>query len=131
MKRFLWLLVIACPLALILTRQDSSAQDITGIIKGEQRVAIAIPDFRGSGAAQNFMSAFNETLWGDISSSGVVKMVPKTMYPTTVPQQPSDFREPPPPTPEPARGRKRTQSELVTPPTGGGLWLSDWSGPPV
>src|SRR5579871_3359027 len=129
MKRFLWLLVIAFPLLLILTRQDSSAQDIKSTIVESGRVAIAIPDFRGSGAAQNFMGAFNDTLWGDISGSGVVRMVPKTMYPTTVPQQPSDFREPPPPTPEPTRGRKRNQSELVTPPTGGGLWLSDWSGP--
>jgi TolB protein len=131
MKRFLWLLVIASPLLLILTRQDSSAQDIRGNIVNETHVAIAIPDLRGSGAAQNLMSVFNETLWGDISSSGVVKMVPKTMYPITVPQQPSDFREPPPPTPEPAHGRRRNQSELVTPPTGGGLWISDWSGPPV
>jgi TolB protein len=131
MKRFLWLLVIAFPLLLILTRQDSSAQDIKSTIVESGRVAIAIPDFRGSGAAQNFMGAFNDTLWGDISGSGVVRMVPKTMYPTTVPQQPSDFREPPPPTPEPTHSRKRKQTELVTPPTGGGLWLSDWSGPPV
>jgi TolB protein len=131
MKRFLWLLLLASPLLLILVRQDSSAQEIKGTIRSEPQIAIAIPDLRGSGAAQNFMSAFNETLWGDISGSGVVKMVPKTMYPTTVPQQPSDFREPPPPAPEPTRGRKRNQTELVSPPTGGGLWLSDWSGPPV
>jgi TolB protein len=131
MKRFLWLLVIASPLLLILTRQDSSAQDIKSTIVESGKVAIAIPDLRGSGAAQNFMSAFNDTLWGDISGSGVVKMVPKTMYPTTVPQQPADFREPPPPAPETSHSRKRKQTDLVTPPTGGGLWLSDWSSPPV
>ncbi|HLI86024.1 MAG TPA: DPP IV N-terminal domain-containing protein [Bryobacteraceae bacterium] len=131
MKKFFWLLPIALPLLLVLARQDSSAQDIKGIITETGRVAIALPDLRGSGAAQNWMQAFNDTLWGDISSSGVVKMVPKTMYPTTVPQQPSDFREPPPPTPEPTRGRRHKQTELVTPPTGGGLWISDWSGPPV
>lgn len=131
MKRFLWLLPAAFPVLLILIRQDSSAQDFKGKIVSEPTVAIAIPDLRGSGAAQNLMSAFNETLWGDISGSGVVKMVPKTMYPITVPQQPADFREPPPPTPEPTHSRKRKQTELVTPTTGGGLWLSDWSGPPV
>jgi TolB protein len=132
MKKSLWLLLLASPLLLILIRQDGSAQDIKVILNKDQQVAIAIPDLRGSGAAQNFMSAFNDTLWGDISGSGVVKMVPKTMYPTTsVPQQPSDFKEPPPPTPEPARGRKRNQTELVAPATGGGAWLSDWSGPPV
>jgi TolB protein len=131
MKRLFWLLPAVAPLLFLLFRQDSSAQDIKGNIQESGAVAIAIPDFRGSGAAQNFMAAFNDTLWGDISGSGAVKMVPKTMYPTTVPQQPSDFREPPPPTPEPARGRKHKTTELVTPPTGGGLWLSDWSGPPV
>ena len=43
------------------------------------------------------MPAFNQTLWADISGGGVFKMAPKTMYPTTIPQQPSDFSVPTPP----------------------------------
>ena len=61
--------------------------------------AIAIPDLRGAGEAQAFMPAFNQTLWADISGGGIFKMVPKTMYPTTVPQQPADFTQPAPPPP--------------------------------
>lgn len=129
MKKIIWLSLAVCPAWLILVLQDSRAQDIKGTIQGGQNVSIAIPDFRGGGAAQNLMPAFNQTLWGDIASSGVVKMVPKTSYPLTVPQQPSDFREPPPPAPE--TGRSRNREALVTAPNGGGLWLSDWSGPPT
>jgi TolB protein len=126
MKKFIWLLLAASTGLVFLTAQTP---DIKGTIVGADRVAIAIPDLRGTGAAQDLMKAFNETLWGDISNSGVVKMVPKTMYPGTIPQQPSDFREPPP-TPA-AAPRSARRGEIVTPPTGGGLWLSDWSGAPV
>src|SRR5215469_17403962 len=103
------------------------AQDVKIKITGEARPAIAIPDFRGTGEAQAWMGAFNETLWGDVSASPNVKLVPKTMYPATVPQQPSDFREPAA-APQTPRGRK--SAEIVTPQTGGGLWMTDWSGPP-
>src|SRR6516164_11303585 len=106
MKKFIWLLLAASTGLVFLTAQTP---DIKGIIVGSERVAIAIPDLRGTGAAQNLMKAFNETLWGDISNSGVVKMVPKTMYPGTIPQQPSDFREPAPAVSETPRGAKRNQ----------------------
>jgi len=105
-----------------------TAQDIRIVLPGEVRRTIAIPDFRGSGAAQNWMGAFNQTLWSDISSSPVIKTVPKTSYPLTIPQQPSDFREPPPIV---EAQRVRDRNELTAPKTGGGLWMSDWSGPPT
>jgi len=122
MKRLVCLFAAASTGLLLLM-----AQDIKIILKGEARPAIAIPDFRGSGAAQNWMGAFNQTLSTDVSSSVVVKMVPKTLYPANAPQQPTDFRQPPPVADTP-RGRKGT--EIVTPQSGGGLWMSDWSGPP-
>src|SRR5579864_8111123 len=124
MKKLACLVLAACAGLVLLT-----AQDIRVIVNKEVRPAIAIPDLRGSGAAQNLMGAFNQTLEGDVSSTPLVKEVAKTMYTTTVPQQPSDFREPPPVVETP-RGRKGG-TELVTPPTGGGLWMSDWSSPPV
>ncbi len=125
MKKLLGLVLAACAGLVLLT-----AQDIQVKVTGEAKPAIAIPDLRGSGAAQGWMPAFNDTLWKDVSASPLLKMIPKTSYPTTVPQQPSDFREPPPVVEAP-RGRKKGGAELVTPQNGGGLWLSDWTNPPV
>jgi TolB protein len=56
---------------------------------------IAVPDFRGSGEAQQFMDAFNRTLWNELQNSGQVKMITKTFYPLQLPQQPSDFKTAP------------------------------------
>jgi TolB protein len=72
------------------------------------------------------MATFNSTLWSDLDGGGIFKMVPKTMYPTTVPQQPSDFRTPPPPGNAPLR-----RGQAPPPQSGGGLWMADWSGPPA
>jgi TolB protein len=121
MKRTIWLVAAFAGMLLALAAQQSDV--IIKLTQGE-RPAIAVPDFRGSGAAQPLMGAFNQTLYSDLDSSGIFKMVPKTMYPLQAPQQPSDFREPPP---QPESRRRRQQQ----PPTGGGLWLSDWSSPPV
>jgi TolB protein len=104
------------------------AQDFSGTVPGHgTKPRIAVPDFRGTGVAPNLMNAFNQTLWSDLETSGQFNMVPKTMYPKAVPQQPSDLRLPPP---APGMQRKRGQ-EISVPQTGGGLWMTDWSGPPV
>jgi len=126
MKKLAWIAVILAGVFCSLPGQEKATIDI---IKppGGHRPRIAIPEFRGSGAAQAFMTAFNDTLRGDVRGSGVVEVVPETMYWKTVPQQPSDFRQPPP---VPATPRSR-KGELVAPENGGGLWLTDWSGPPV
>ena len=122
MKRLIWtLLVFGAGVAV------AGPQDIVINLTGGKRPAMAIPDLRGSGAAQPLMGAFNQTLWNDIDGAGLFKMVPKTSYPVTVPQQPSDFREPPAQTQAP-RSRR---GQIVSPPTGGGLWMTDWSGPPT
>ena len=73
--------------------------------EGGEKPTIAVPDFRGSGDAQKFMGVFNSTLFNDLQSSGQLKMIPKTLYPVQVPQQPPDFRQ-------------------------GGPAFADWSGPP-
>jgi TolB protein len=119
MKRAFWFAAAFAAILLALAAQQS---DVVIKLEGEARPAIAVPDFRGGGAAQPLMNAFNETLYNDLDASAIFKMVPKTMYPLQTPQQPSDFRDQPPPQPvrpgQPAR-------------TGGGTWLSDWSSPPV
>src|ERR1017187_4833667 len=90
------------------------AQDFKGDIVGGQKVAIAVPDFRGSGNAQPLMGVFNLTLWDDLRSSGLFKLIPKTSYPLSAPQQPTDFVASPPPG-QNARGRA----------------MSDWYSAPV
>lgn len=98
------LITIGCLGAAILLGQQSF--DVVGTIMKSDPPAIAVADFRGSGEAQQFMGAFNQTLFGDLQNSGQLNMVPKSRYPLQVPQQPSDFK--------PA-----------------GPKLSDWANPPV
>ena len=83
------------------------------VVSGD-RPTIAIPDFKGTSGADKYMDAFNAALWSEIENCGVLKMAAKSMYPLTVPQQPSDLREPP------------------TPPQSlGGRALADWLNPPI
>jgi len=126
MNRLFWIASLAAAGLLVMAAQQST-YDLGTITKGERPV-LAVPDLRGTAEAQSLMGAFNQTLWSDVSSSGLFKMAPKTLYPLAVPQQPSDFVQPPPVVETP-RGR-RTQ-EMTRPPNGGGRWVSDWSGPPV
>ena len=123
MKKMIWLALAAGAGLPVLT-----AQDFRIVIQEGQRPNMAVPDFRGAGAAQAQMGTFNQTLWSDLDSAGLFKMIAKTLYPTTVPQQPTDFRQPPAPE-TPPRGRSSRKPAL--PPTGGGLFMSDWSSPPV
>src|ERR1700737_90678 len=87
MKKLFW---FAIALMGILTAQDARIS-----IVGTGRPKMGIPDFRGTGEAQNFMGAFNQTLWDDVKGAGLFDMVAKTTYPTFIPQQPSDFQTPP------------------------------------
>jgi len=118
MKRALWFTAAMAALLLTLAAQQP---DIRAGISGGMAPKIAIPDLRGSGAAQPLMNSFNETLYNDLDASGLFKIVPKTMYPLNVPQQPSDFREPAAQASHPGQ----------QPPSGGGTWLADWSSPPA
>jgi TolB protein len=81
-----------------------------------QKPTIAIPDFRGSGGAAQWMTVFNDTVRRDIEGSGAVTFVAKSMYPLQIPQQASDLVGGP-----------------ATPPGRGldGRKLADWSNPPV
>ena len=107
------------------------AQQADVVIKIQQgeRPKIAVPDLRGAGAAAPLMSAFNQTLWGDLESSGMFTMVSKSLYPTQVPQQVSEFRGvAAAPAPQPSRRRR---GEAAQAPSCGGLCLADWSAPPA
>jgi TolB protein len=106
MKRTIFLL------STIFISAVSFAQISGDLMKPGGKPTIAVPDFRGAGDAQNFMNAFNGTLWSDLQNSGQLKLLPKTVYPLTIPQQPADFKPP-------VNGKNQ------------GPWLTDWSGPPV
>src|SRR5690348_11589531 len=125
MNKIIWFALAVCTGAPVLFGQGP---DIRIVLNQGERPHMAVPDLRGSGAAQPLMGTFNQTLWSDLDSAGLFSMVPKTSYPTMVPQQPSDFRQAPTPE-ETARTRKRR--EPAAPTSGGGLWMSDWSSPPV
>lgn len=98
--------------------------DISGVVRGGERPAIAIPDFRGSGGAEQFINVFNSTLWSEIEQSGLFKMAPKSMYPLQTPQQPSDFKPPASAASGARRGRAPEPAQRAP-------WLTDWSAPPV
>ena len=108
---FPWISVLLFGMFAVLWAQENSV-----IIKlvSPQKPVMAVPDFRGSGAAQSFMGAFNETLFGDLQNSGLFNMASKGMYPLQVPQRPEEFRQP-------ARPGASAQ----------GMALSDWASPPV
>lgn len=93
--------------------QDQRTSDIVLKILGTERPKIALPDLRGTGAAIDLMPVLNQTLYTDIEMSGVFKVQPKSMYPLQVPQRRDDFRPP--------EGNRY----------GNGLYLRDWSQPPV
>ena len=93
-----------------------TGQGITEKITAGDKARIAVPDFRGKGAAQPLMNTFNETVWNDLSDAGILDMVAKTNYPLEVPQSPADLR---PPTVVNGQSVKN------------GMWLTDWSSAPV
>jgi TolB protein len=86
------------------------AQDITTWINGPGgKPALAVIDFRGAGS-QQFMAAFNSTLFSDLQGSGLFEMKAKSLFPLNNPQRPEDLRL--------SDG-------------GQGFALSDWGGAPV
>jgi TolB protein len=86
-------------------------QDITAWVTGAgHKPALAVVDFRGTGQAQQLMSVFNSTLYGDLDGSGLFDMRPKSMYPLNNPQSPADL--------------KASDNNQ-------GYALSDWAGAPV
>jgi len=113
-KTVLIFLAALAAAVLVMTAQQSDV--IIKITKGD-RTKIAVPDFRGSGEAQELMGVFNGTLWSDLAGSGLFDLVPKSLYPLQVPQRPEDFRPPL------RRG--------AAPPVAQGPWLTDWANPPV
>ena len=116
-------LIHACPdLAAEVVRWDGG---LTGPERADQRLYQAKHAGKGHLGTQKFMDAFNQTLYSDLDSSGLFRMVPKSMYPIETPQRPQDFRPPLPPSAPARKGAPPPQ------PIRQGPWLTDWSQPPA
>ncbi|MEX2262828.1 MAG: hypothetical protein WD696_12810 [Bryobacteraceae bacterium] len=124
-KKFFFLILTA---ALFVMAQQS---DILIKITQGERPSIAVPDLRGAGGAEPFMSALNQTLFADLETSGLFRMAPKSMYPLEVPQRPEDFKAPIMRAPAPASKKKRGAPPPAPEPVRQGPWFTDWSNPPV
>ena len=101
---------------------QSQQSDITIKLTAEAKQTIALPDFRGAGAAAQFVDVFNKTVFDDIERSGVFNMAPKSFFPLNPPQQESDLRAAPEP---PARRGAPVARDCA------GRCLSDWAAAPV
>lgn len=109
-------------LALILSTYSLNAKQqsqIQGnIVAHPGKPLIAVPDFRGSGSAASLIGAFNSTVAADLAASPLINLVPKTLYPLQIPQQPSDL----------AAGVAPPSARPTNPQ---GNRLTDWGLPPI
>jgi TolB protein len=101
---------------------QSQQSDIKIMLTGGAKQTIALPDFRGAGAAAQFVDVFNKTVFDDIERSGVFNMAPKSFFPLNPPQQESDLRTAPEP---PSRRGAPAAKDCA------GRCLSDWAAAPV
>lgn len=94
-------------------------QQVVGTIeKNPGKPHVAVTDFRASGGAAPLIATFNKTVSDDLQGSPLINVVPKTLYPLQVPQQPSDLISGVAPQ---GRGPVTPQGNRVT----------DWSLPPI
>jgi len=103
--RNITLLLVTAVLGIVFSFSLAGQADFTSVIKKGDLPVIAVADMHGTGTAEQYMDAFNKTLWDELSYSGQIKLAPKTSYPLQVPQQASDFKPP--------------------------VMFSDWTRPPV
>jgi TolB protein len=114
MAKLGWIALAAASAILLAAQQQRPDLTLTVEKSGGRLPVLAVPDFRGAGDAQPVMGVFNQTLWSDLQDSGLVKLAPKTLYPTVVPQQPSDLVD--------------ARPDVTK---AGGRLMSDWSNPPA
>ncbi len=115
MRLFISTFLLICSAAVLPAMQ----QQVTGTIESHPgKPRVAVPDFRGSGGAASLIGTFNTTVANDLQASPLINLIPKTLYPLQVPQQPSDL----------IGGVAPASSRAVTPQ---GKRLSDWSLPPI
>src|SRR4051812_48710420 len=93
MMRKLLPIIFALFLPAIIFGQTDWIKTGTGL--GVEKVRLAVPDFKPSGAhAQTaaLNKVFNDTLWNDLSNAGIFEMVSKSFYPLQAPGQPQEVQ---------------------------------------
>ncbi|MBI5085422.1 MAG: PD40 domain-containing protein [Acidobacteria bacterium] len=117
-------LITGLALAALVAASRAQQSDIVIKLTGGQKKTIALPDFRGAGAAAQYADLFNRTVFEDVQRSGLLAMAAKSFYPLNPPQQEPDLR----PTPAPGAPRRGEQPQA---PNCNGRCLSDWAGAPT
>lgn len=82
-------IIIAVLLSTIALAQEDQIK--TGVNTGVEKVRLAVPDFKpvsGDPQTANLNKVFNDTLWNDLDTSGVVELVSKSFYPLDTPGAP-------------------------------------------
>jgi TolB protein len=67
----------------------------TGTGLGVERVRLAVPDFKSTGADAQvapLLKVFNDTLWYDLDHAGIFDLVSKSFYPLQAPGAPQDMK---------------------------------------
>ena len=67
----------------------------TGTGLGVEKVRLAVPEFKANSADAQTASlnkVFNDTLWNDLDSSGILELVSKSFYPLQIPGTPQDLK---------------------------------------
>src|SRR5438309_1740914 len=93
MKRFLSIIGLLLLLVTALGAQQDWIRTGTGL--GVERVRLAVPDFKSTGAdaqAATLLKVFNDTLWYDLDHAGIFDLVSKSFYPLQAPGTPQDMK---------------------------------------
>jgi TolB protein len=91
-----FLVLITLPLVILLCHVPASRSQgwfRTGINMGQSVVKIAVPDFPARSTDPRLVTltqTFNQVLWNDLSNSGIVDVISKSLYPLKIPQEPQD-----------------------------------------
>src|SRR5437667_7863053 len=93
MRRICFYLVSALILSPFCLGQQDWIRTGTGL--GVERVRLAVPDFKSTGAdaqAATLLKVFNDTLWYDLDHAGIFDLVSKSFYPLQAPGTPQDMK---------------------------------------
>ena len=88
---------ILCLAALLAVSTANAQNDWirTGTGLGQEKVRLAVADFKSSGAdprTDALIKTFNDTLWNDLDNAGIFDMASKSFYPLQQPSTPGEVK---------------------------------------
>ena len=78
------------PVGRVARAQQDLIRSGTGI--GLEKIRLAVPSFRATPETAELMKAFDETLWNDLDNAGILDLVSRSFYPTSLPSSPDDLK---------------------------------------